>query len=293
MANTDESDATDDANPPNSDDTESLTTAAYDLAEIRFRLHDNQSNIEKEENGKKYSSWAIISTFLFLILIAALNYIDPPHTPLLWINIGTGVVAIAATIWSGLNLTRRNSNITKLHSSRRKLRDAEKNARIRVSDRDMTRILWNYHSDIATAIDDYRANARSYRNIHNRFQTFIIVFSLLVTAVTTASAQFSGLEWIAAVLSFLVAVSTGILGYFKFRDRGVNLQRAADDLEYEYNSVELGINSYRDEENTGMRLKLFAEKSESIKIEQRKREQQMEQGPEQQTASGGSEGSGQ
>ncbi|QVQ50482.1 DUF4231 domain-containing protein [Spiractinospora alimapuensis] len=291
LVNTGEPDATDDANPPNS--TEGPTTAAYDLADTRFRLHENQSAIEKEENGKRYSSWAITSTFVFLILIAALNYIDPPHTPLLWINIGTGIVAITAIIWSGLNVTHRNASITRLHSSRRKLRDAEKNARIRVSDRDLTRILWNYHSDIAAAIDDYRASARSYRTIHNRFQTFIIVVSLLVTAVTTASAQFSGLEWIAAVLSFLVAVSTGILGYFKFRDRGVNLQRAADDLEYEYNSVELGINSYRNEENTDKRLKLFAEKSESIKIEQRKREQQMEQGPEQQTTSGGSEGSGQ
>jgi len=68
-------------------------------------------------------------------------------------------------------------------------------------------------------------------------------------------------------------------GYYKFRERSMNLQQAADDLEQEHKAVELGIRAYRavaEEE----RLVHFAERAEAIKDEQRKREQQLEQPPE-------------
>lgn len=269
---------------------EGASTAAHDLAQARFSLHENQSSINKEELGKKYSWWAIGSALLLGTLIAAINWINPPKTPLIYINLGTAATVVFAITWSIINFHRKNKTITSLQVEKRKHRDSEKSAIIRLSETDFNRILWSYHSDIADAIDDYRTSARSYRSIHNKFQTFIITASLLVTGVTTASGQFDGLEWAAAVLSFFVAVATGITGYFKFRERGVNLQRAADDLEYEYNSVQLGINSYKDGD-VNNRLRLFAEKSESIKIEQRKREQQMEQGPEKTSAPGSSGGS--
>ncbi|WP_116247504.1 SLATT domain-containing protein [Nocardiopsis sp. FIRDI 009] len=275
---------------------EGIGVAVYDLADARFRLHENEGKIHAEELGKKY---AYVTFFLLpplLAVVAFLNFFNPPRTPLLWINVGVAALSLASLSWSAWEILRRNRRIKSLWIDRRKLRDAEKNAKIRLSVGGSVQTLWNYHSDIAAEIDDYRAGARRYRTRHNYFQTFIIIFSLLVTGVTTASAQFEGLEWVAAFLSFLVAAATGIIGYFKFRERGVNMQRAADDLEYEYNSSELGINSYRNPDDGSItdeviikRLKDFAERAEVIKSEQRKREQQMEQGPEARS-SGGSEG---
>lgn len=81
-------------------------------------------------------------------------------------------------------------------------------------------------------------------------------------------------------VSFTVGVSAGMTGYFKFRERSMNLQQAADDLEYEYKGVELGIRSYRKLPSEEDRLVEFAERAEHIKDEQRKREQQLEQPPE-------------
>jgi hypothetical protein len=69
-------------------------------------------------------------------------------------------------------------------------------------------------------------------------------------------------------------------GYFKFRERSMNLQQAADDLEQEYKAVELGIRPYRTFDREEDRLVEFAERAEHIKDQQRKREQQLEQPPE-------------
>ncbi|WP_083931849.1 DUF4231 domain-containing protein [Nocardiopsis salina] len=150
-------------------------------------------------------------------------------------------------------------------------------------------VLWSYHAEVASVIDEYRHGARRYRTIHNRFQFFIIIVSSLVTLMATASASVSELTWVAATLSFLVASATGITGHFKYRERAVNLQRSADELEREYNSVEIGIDKYRRSENRGAEviLREFAEKAEEIKNEQRKREQQLEQSPESRSSSRG------
>jgi FtsH-binding integral membrane protein len=171
-----------------------------------------------------------------------------------------------------------------------KLRDERKYARIdleKSGGSEWVSVLWSYHAEVAAEIDKYRDGARKYRSIHNRFQVFIIVASSLVTFLTTASASVPILTWGAAVLSFLVASATGITVYFKYRERAVNLQRTADELEREYNSVDIAINEYfRDENNEAeTRLRQFAERAESIKNEQRKREQQLEQSPESRSGS--------
>lgn len=276
---------------------EGTGVAAFDLADARFRLHDNEGRIHAEELAKKYAYIPFFMIPPFAVVVVFINFFDPPQTPLVWINLVFAAVALSSVAWSGWEILRRNRRMKSLWIARRKLRDAEKNAKIKLSASSPVHTLWNYHSDIASEVDDYRSGARRYRNRHNYFQTFIIIFSLLVTGITTASAQFDGLEWVAALLSFLVASATGIIGYFKFRERGVNMQRAADDLEYEYNSSELGINSYRSDDATGgqdeeivKRLKDFAERAEKIKSDQRKREQQMEQGPEVRSSSGGEGG---
>ncbi|MFE1466533.1 DUF4231 domain-containing protein [Nocardiopsis dassonvillei] len=175
------------------------------------------------------------------------------------------------------------------------LRSKRKYARIEIEKSgqgEWVAMLWSYHGEVASTIDDYRAGARKYRAIHNRFQFFIIVASSLVTFMATASASIPILTWGAAGISFLVASATGITGYFKYRERAVNLQRTADELEREYNSVDISINQYRRAENQGAEASLreFAEKAELIKNEQRKREQQLEQSPE--IRSGGRRDSG-
>lgn len=178
------------------------------------------------------------------------------------------------------SLSRKRKEISGLKLEVAQLREAERDARSRIPTGRTGRLLWTYHSDVLVTIEEYYNSARGYRRTHNRFQTVIIIGSLLTTAITTAAAKYGSLDWLAIVISFSVGVSAGMTGYFKFRKSGVNLQQAVDQLEKEYRAVELGIRPYRSFSDDEERLVEFAERAEAIKDEQRKREQQLEQPPE-------------
>jgi hypothetical protein len=77
----------------------------------------------------------------------------------------------------------------------------------------------------------------------------------------------------------LVTISAGFTGYFKYRERSFNLQQTADNIEQEYTAVSLTIGPYKGKLPQEA-LVLFAERVEALKVEQRKREQQLEQPPD-------------
>ncbi|MFC9082712.1 DUF4231 domain-containing protein [Streptomyces sp. NPDC057062] len=150
-----------------------------------------------------------------------------------------------------------------------------------LSDRSISNAFRNYLDSVPALRDDYRRGAKRYRNRHNRFQITVIVGSILTSVATTASAEQGVWSWIAVGLSALVSVSAGIISYFKFRERSMNLQQTADSIELELQAFTLKINNY-----SPARLSLeeapsrFAETIERIKDEQRKKELQLEQPPE-------------
>ncbi|MFB4269425.1 DUF4231 domain-containing protein [Nonomuraea sp. GTA35] len=137
-----------------------------------------------------------------------------------------------------------------------------------------------YHAETLAVINEYRDNATRYRKIHNRFQSIVIIGSIVTTAVTSAAGQLEYLRVVAPFISILVGISAGMTGYFKFRERSINLQRTADDIEHEYTAVWLGIDRYRNIDDELGRYVEFAERVEHLKAEQRKVEQQLEQPPE-------------
>jgi len=260
-------------------------TAAFDLGEIRFKIADKRQAIYIEESARRVMRAGLVLLIPFLGLVTAVNLFRPAKVPLLWVDIATGLVSAGFLVYGIRYIIQKNSRITELRTSISKLRDAERDAKFRMSNGGIRRLLWAYHSDTFSTIDEYRDQALIYRKVHNRFQTVIIIGSLTVTAVSTAAAQYRYLEWLGVFVSFFVGVSAGMTGYFKFRERSMNLQRAADDLEHECRAAELGISVYRkrDEED---RLAEFAERAERIKEDQRNREQQLEQPPETRSATG-------
>ncbi|MFF8400931.1 DUF4231 domain-containing protein [Streptomyces sp. NPDC015684] len=149
----------------------------------------------------------------------------------------------------------------------------------------------NYLDSVPGLRDNYRRGAQKYRNRHNRFQITVIVGSILTSVATTASAEEGIWSWIAVGLSAIVSISAGIISYFKFRERSMNLQQTADSIELELQAFNLRINHYSPGRvSTDLAPSAFAETIERIKDEQRKKELQLEQPPEVQqgnTASGG------
>ncbi|MEU1016891.1 DUF4231 domain-containing protein [Streptomyces sp. NPDC005898] len=132
-------------------------------------------------------------------------------------------------------------------------------------------------------IDQYRKGAATNRRVHNFFQIIIITGSI-VTSTLAAMNEGSNLvlRIITSALSALVGISAGITGYFKFRERGYNLQSTADDIEKHYNASQFMLDDYAGTDPTRPlseqeRLRMFARFVERLKEEQRKRELQLEQ----------------
>ncbi|MEV7160246.1 DUF4231 domain-containing protein [Streptomyces misionensis] len=146
-----------------------------------------------------------------------------------------------------------------------------------------------YREEVTTAIEQYQADSRKYRRIHNSLQTLIMIGS---ASTTTIAALDTGKEltWQSITLtaiSFAITVAAMFTGYYKFRERSYFLQQTADAIEEEANAVRLGIGPYseygpgREDEA----LKLFTQRVEDHRNEQRRRQQQLDQPADQATPS--------
>lgn len=142
-----------------------------------------------------------------------------------------------------------------------------------------------YRTETWEYVDESRRRASHNRRIHNSFQAIIILGSILVTSLTSAIASASPLNWITVGISISVTASAGLSSYFKFRERGFNLQQTANAVEKEGNSFELRIRDYAEDLDDDEAMRLFAERVEELKEEQRNRELQLEQSPERATPS--------
>ncbi|MFI9031114.1 DUF4231 domain-containing protein [Streptomyces sp. NPDC053560] len=135
---------------------------------------------------------------------------------------------------------------------------------------------YSYRDAIPREIDRLRGESASYRRWHNWLQWTLIVCSAAVTGVTALYDTPQPGKGILIGLGGTVTVITSVMGYFKFKERGFNLQQTADAIEQEVTALDLAIAPYNlsDEKEN---LELFAERVEALRIEQRKREQQLDQ----------------
>ncbi|WP_078876877.1 DUF4231 domain-containing protein [Streptomyces sp. 150FB] len=132
-------------------------------------------------------------------------------------------------------------------------------------------------------IDQYRQSAGKNRRVHNFFQLIIISGSIATSTLTAMNEGSNSLLSVAtSALSAFVGISAGVTGYFKFRERGYNLQSTADDIEKHYNASQFMLDEYKSDDSSVPlpeveRLRKFARFVERLKEEQRKRELQLEQ----------------
>ncbi|GCD47873.1 SLATT domain-containing protein [Streptomyces paromomycinus] len=135
---------------------------------------------------------------------------------------------------------------------------------------------YSYKDSIPTELDSLRRDGRKYRRRHNLAQTIIILGSLGGTAVTALADTPAPLKYWAMGITFSVGAAAGFTGYYKWRERAFYLQQTADDMERHATAFELGIYPY-DDSDESTRLSKLAKEIELLRVEQRKREQQLDQ----------------
>ncbi|MFD9068911.1 DUF4231 domain-containing protein [Streptomyces lasiicapitis] len=134
---------------------------------------------------------------------------------------------------------------------------------------------FTYKDSLPRELEQLRKEAQHYRRIHNAFQSIIILGSLGTTTAASLADNPGYLKWLTVGLSFAVGVSAGFTGYFKYRERSFYLQQTADAIEQHATAFELGISPYVGDEEDN--LSKLTQEVESLRVEQRKREQQLDQ----------------
>ncbi|WP_346134805.1 DUF4231 domain-containing protein [Streptomyces carpaticus] len=157
--------------------------------------------------------------------------------------------------------------------------ESEKSILVESGERAISAAFMAYRKDVPTLIEGYRRSADRYRRRHNRFQLTVIVGSILTSVTTTAATENPSWSWIAVGISATVSISAGIISYFKFREKSMNLQQTADSIDQENQAFTLGIRRYKGL-NPNRASAEFAEVVEMLREEQRKKDLQLEQPPE-------------
>ncbi|MFJ3630392.1 DUF4231 domain-containing protein [Streptomyces albidoflavus] len=133
-----------------------------------------------------------------------------------------------------------------------------------------------YKDSIPEELDKLRRESRRYRRRHNFFQMFIIVGSIGNAGAQAFSDTAQPLKSIIIGLTMVVAAAAGVSGYYKFRERSFNLQQTADSIEENTNAFHLGLAPY-DSSDPAVNLGRLTDKVEKLRVEQRRREQQLDQ----------------
>jgi hypothetical protein len=177
-------------------------TAAEDFATARFNIAEKNRRIGDVETSRGLVMTTMVAaTMIVAALVIALYVIRVPRSSPLRLSFGSlglvdigAVLAVGAFLGAGFrSLSRKRKELSDLKLQVTKLREAERDARSRIPTGGTTRLLWSYHSDVLITIENYRSGARAYRRVHNRFQTVIIIGSLLTTALGTAAAKYGSL----------------------------------------------------------------------------------------------------
>jgi Protein of unknown function (DUF4231) len=140
-----------------------------------------------------------------------------------------------------------------------------------------------YREDAHADIDNFRSESRGYRRVNNFLQGIVIVGALAATAASGVAWAFGNVRWVTLGLTFAVGISSGFMGYFKYKERSFYLQQTADNIESEWEAFDVGVGRYKRISNEEEALAEFVDEVHRLRTEQMKREQNLEQPPETRT----------
>lgn len=239
-------------------------------------IDENERLYFKQLRRKLMLTWAAFGN----VVLAGVIFISPSSVDSN-IRIFVGITLAVSVISSLALLYVQHKGIRHSRTRIRKLTIAHRKNKEQVVDEvdgesDLLAQHKRYRAELPEVIGEYRAEAARYRRWHNFFQGIVIVGSVVTSAVTTASVSYEEARWAAVGVSAVVGLSAGFSGYFKYRERSFNLQQTADAIEREYESVELRVRQYKGLPEEAAYAN-FADYVETLRDEQAKRQQQLDQ----------------
>ncbi|MFG2300004.1 DUF4231 domain-containing protein [Actinacidiphila glaucinigra] len=258
----------------------------HDKVILTLRQEVRQARIFRFTLVATYSSAPLLLFALFLGNILAWGRIDLTRVNILCVPVLIALLALCGVVryyshggfftgvpleeqWASGQASRKSIDLA-LAMERKRLAAAEFHIPTEVRRH-------IYRESVPLTIEQYRTEGLRYRRIHNLFQSVIIVGSLATSTAASLAETPPPYKWITVATSFAVGLSAGFTGYFKFRERSFYLQQTSDSIEEEYDAVNLKVGRYKNSLNDGAALEDFTERIETLKNDQRKRQQQLDQ----------------
>ncbi len=137
-----------------------------------------------------------------------------------------------------------------------------------------------YKEDAYSDIEQLRSESKKYRSVNNYLQGVLIVGSLSASGAAGVAGAIPDVRWVILGVTLVVGISSGFLGYFKYKERSFYLQQTADSIEEEWEAFEIGVGRYKHIKDEEEALAEFSDQVHRLKSEQKKRQQNLEQPPE-------------
>ncbi|WP_245761517.1 SLATT domain-containing protein [Saccharopolyspora shandongensis] len=134
-----------------------------------------------------------------------------------------------------------------------------------------------HKEEVMFYVDELRQQATQNRRLNHIMQVTTIVGSLGATGLTSLSFALEAFRTVALVINFIVGAASGVAAYFKYKDRSFYAQQTANAIEQEWHAYSLGIGKYAKEKEDGRALVLFSEEVHRLRVEQKNREQNLDQ----------------
>lgn len=134
-----------------------------------------------------------------------------------------------------------------------------------------------YMHQLPTLIASYRKQADSYRRRYIIIQIITILLSATITSLSGGWLdKYVSVPWIIPVCSAFISILTSFTLFFRYREKGTNLQQTSDAMDLEHKACNLGIGLYKGMTKTDA-LILLAERTEQLRKDQQQRQLQLEQ----------------
>jgi Protein of unknown function (DUF4231) len=272
-------------------------SAADANAQHRLKSHEirvTESHLKKAQQRRRQSNIAIVLGPVLIVILFELHWALLSHVSLSEaIYVPGGLLAVFCFLaWVKLKLTPggppTGSTGEKMRAPREQEPELElKIARLRderkviAADADLEiRVRRVAYRD--SAYDDIRTlreESSRYRRVNNILQAILIVGSLAATGASAIIGQYPTIRWVTLGITFTVGMASGFMGYFKYKERSFYLQQTADAIESEWEALEAGVGRYKNsnKENEGEMLALFSDKIHRLKLEQKQRQQSLDQ----------------